>query len=607
MCVYLSKEPSPVTPKQAPHRFDLPQQEDADFPREAQLLADLRTQEKVKNAIVNAVALVSLRLQIPVNRVSQPALGEFIMSILKIGRSVGTADVSQLVEGISARAINEKITELGHLFKERDFSVARELRYVNIVVDAGTVLGVAVIHSLLSNPYHKEFPLVLDVTENNHFDKFMYRDLFEKLCTMCHEQGCIVCSIITDGLRAQVSGLEMLLREKESCSTIYQIRCFAHLTNLVFVDCLKQSPYLKSVVLEISSLVRLLRSPAVAEELNEKCPSLCPTRWLYLFDVLIWLYSRQDKIDAFLLASDNNTSSFGSLPGGWKNILQILRPLKLLSLAVESSDCALWEIIPLVTGVMKAWSTIVCSLDSDALEVLRILVANFIWRFSRSSPTVVVTAFTLSEQGRDLLRSREVGFQTRGSMDTPCFTTKRMRSIADLQLNVVDERVLRDAHSPVVEESNSATEVTLEFQEEEDEEDADQAGRDELCQLALERLMLLDIYPCNHSTALQMLIALGKRLGVPERYIEEKFRLWIYADRSDTPTKFCLGQSPDAIWRRVRAFSEEWRQFADICLRFVSIGTSEADCERSLSRQNDIQGLHTTNIRTETLETGLRA
>ena len=241
-CVFICrKNQVPSHPsKRSPHRFDLPQQEDADFPREAQLLADLRTQEKVKNAIVNAVALVSLRLQIPVNRVSQPALGEFIMSIVKIGRSVGTADVSQLVEGISARAINEKITELGHLFKERDFSVARELRYVNIVVDAGTVLGVAVIHSLLSNPYHKEFPLVLDVTENNHFDKFMYRDLFEKLCTMCHEQGCIVCSIITDGLRAQVSGLEMLLREKESCSTIYQIRCFAHLTNLVFVDCLKQ-------------------------------------------------------------------------------------------------------------------------------------------------------------------------------------------------------------------------------------------------------------------------------------------------------------------------------------------------------------------------------
>ena len=121
---------------------------------------------------------------------------------------------------------------------------------MNLVVDAGTVLGVAVIHSLLTNPYCREFPVVLDVTENKHFDKFMYRDLFERLCMMCHEQGLVVCSIITDGLPAQVSGLEMLIREKDSCSSIYQVHCFAHVTNLVFLDCLKQSPFLKLVVQE---------------------------------------------------------------------------------------------------------------------------------------------------------------------------------------------------------------------------------------------------------------------------------------------------------------------------------------------------------------------
>ena len=93
--------------KRSPHRFDLPQQEDADFPRAAQAAADLQTQERVKKAIVNAIALLSLRLQIPVNRVSQPAIGEFIMSILKIGRSIDKADIAQVVEGISSRAISQ--------------------------------------------------------------------------------------------------------------------------------------------------------------------------------------------------------------------------------------------------------------------------------------------------------------------------------------------------------------------------------------------------------------------------------------------------------------------------------------------------------------------
>lgn len=45
---------------------------------------------------------------------------------------------------------------------------------------------------------------------------------------------------------------------------------------------------------------------------------------------------------------------------------------------------------------------------------------------------------------------------------------------------------------------------------------------------------------------------------------------------------------------------------ANIAIRIVSIGTSEANCERFISRQRDITGNHGINFSTETIETRIR-
>ena len=47
--------------------------------------------------------------------------------------------------------------------------------------------------------------------------------------------------------------------------------------------------------------------------------------------------------------------------------------------------------------------------------------------------------------------------------------------------------------------------------------------------------------------------------------------------------------------------------FSMVALRYVTLGASEADCERSLSAQKNIQGLHTTKVGIDLLESRLRA
>ena len=230
--------------------------------------------------------------------------------------------------------------------------------FVNIACDSGTVLGNTIVHALLTNPYHPSFPMVLRLCPNDHFTHEDYYLLFNALCEECLANKVIVCGIIIDNLRAQVNGLKLMLRNFADDSykgCVIHVPCFAHMTNLVFVHSMKKSQDLSRIVNGVKMLVGCLRKPAARQELNETCPSICETRWLYLVDLLLWCFARRDKLDAFLTASQNNYTDFANLPLEWEVCLEILKPLQYFTYAVESSQCALWEVKVLVDNVMEAW------------------------------------------------------------------------------------------------------------------------------------------------------------------------------------------------------------------------------------------------------------
>ena len=395
------------------------------------------------------------------------------------------------------------------------------------------------------------------------------------------------------------------------------------MTQLVFTDTIKQSTYARKILCQIHELAALLRTGRVVREMGEKCPSVCQTRWLYIVDVLLWMCQREEKITAFLVASDNNRSGRIQFPAEWKRILLLFLPLKRLNLAMESSGCALWELIPIVCGMVNGWKKVMHLFSDEEALTLKILMTNLIVRLSATANATVVASYALSELGRSTLRRREEGFQTRGS-EHSCFTTERIASFEtflddiDATLTAASEHVTSvgpDPNGCEFESTESGATDDLEmFLASGQLEDADSnpmekdiVARNELMSLSLDALLNVDIYKFGHAKALAEITRIGRILGIEECYIQEKFSAWLYAPREDTPTALNVGQSPDIIWRCVPANCEDWRQFAEVALRFVTIATSEADCERMLSRQKDVQGIRTSNIRTDLLETLLRA
>jgi hypothetical protein len=82
--------------------------------------------------------------------------------------------------------------------------------------------------------------------------------------------------------------------------------------------------------------------------------------------------------------------------------------------------------------------------------------------------------------------------------------------------------------------------------------------------------------------------------------IEEKLMRWLFTDEiSNASTR------SDLHWRRVHAIDETWTGLARIGVQYASMATSEADVERRLGEQKDVQGFHGVSSRTQNLHTRL--
>jgi hypothetical protein len=82
--------------------------------------------------------------------------------------------------------------------------------------------------------------------------------------------------------------------------------------------------------------------------------------------------------------------------------------------------------------------------------------------------------------------------------------------------------------------------------------------------------------------------------------IEQRYREWLFIlTVPNAPI------NPDEHWREVHSLGPEWCGLARIGVRCAWMGTSEAEVERLLPEQKQIQGMHGVNYGTETLHARL--
>ena len=166
---------------------------------------------------------------------------------------------------------------------EQVVSEYQKVKYVNLKIDAGSVLNANVTHALVDSPWGDQVPWVLEASANS-YESFLVKHLqsvdgFTPKIT--------VCSVIHDNLAVQANAVDTALGHWRM-PKIIDIPCFNHLVNLVFVHSREDCRALNALVNRVLQWQELLRAIGVS------APSVPKTRWLYIVEVTRFIMSVEE-------------------------------------------------------------------------------------------------------------------------------------------------------------------------------------------------------------------------------------------------------------------------------------------------------------------------
>ena len=273
------------------HVFWIPREQDPLFPADFHQRHDEVTLEEIGKRLLGLIAEVAVETGLSAPRVSSPAFRSFGLAMLNIGRELARAGrSSQWVKSVpfySAPVISAEIVKRGKIEHKKQMTDLKKIKFVNLIVDSGTVLSFHTLHVLAGNPYEDGLPILFDLQEDSHFDKAQYELAFQEQFEVASRDGITICSVIIDNLPAQVSGLlNCLDSPNPKIRAVLYVPCFAHMSNLVFQKARKEISPLRDEIDRIESVIRFLRTPDAISQIGARCPKTVPTRWICIYDSL---------------------------------------------------------------------------------------------------------------------------------------------------------------------------------------------------------------------------------------------------------------------------------------------------------------------------------
>jgi hypothetical protein len=597
------------------HQYDLARADDPGFPAHFDERRQRLGLQRGIDQIHEAVARFAARTNCPVREAGREALQDFVREIASLAVQLSRTSPAFQPDSIpimSPTTLTRRIHEMGQeAFDRMIEDLCGRVCYVNLLTDSGTVLGFNTLHAVLTNPNFPDTIVPFDTYENIRFTAEQYEQFFCDMIQKVTSHGIEIVAIICDNCPAQINGVAQALIFHQNLG-IRHIPCLNHMTNLVFTHILRESVVSQRMEI-LNDVITDLRSEKGIEILRRKCPTLVKTRWIYAVDVLRFILCRRANVEAvrFFFLHD-------AIPDSFQTLYWIFLPLKLFSRFMEARDRKLYEVFPLVREILCQFQTIRKRLtDGDDLKILDHVTAHFLARLKMNASEIMTTAWVLSHEGREWLRSAEQGFLTefRYKCTLPVLEcVQEMKTLFRAELDPWTHDLTEDEMSDPLTQSGTLEPISIPpgliMDHREIELQAQTAvGRQ---RESFERF-LADQYHMSTNErlgtrldagalpiAIHEIRSIAAALEMDADSIERQLRDWIFTLKiAGAPTL------PDRHWRNVHAQGPEWHDLARLGMRYVSMGTSEAEVERLLGEQQDIQGRHGTNYGTESLHARL--
>jgi hypothetical protein len=582
------------------HDYSLPRGEDP-------LLRDIPRQELIRQRINERILCIASEFVISTNiscrQVASPPMHRLIVDMLQLGASLvreipnTVLDVSLLIDQITQRGIAHEVVQRGDERFEKAIRKLRTIRFVNLVVDAGTVHSLKSIPCLLTNPHYAGFSVLLELHENSNFTAEEYQELFANLFRTIELNEFILCSVVIDNLPSQSSGLDRAISERKL--PVLHVKCFAHMANLVLLNSMSDANF-DMVFGALTRLQNDLRKTEVVNALGKRCPRFVRTRWFYMVDTLAFICDNAEAI----------TGMIGGPPAEIYELYAILNPYLLFVRAIEERECSLGSVVLLVRRLLvnlnSAWSLIRTSVSKT---IFRDMYIRLLSRLMCNNREECITSYLLTPYGRYELRTRQKGYTTCISEDEPIPRHPLHSGMSyDEFAAGICELILNTP--PMIDEENCGRPAfggpsgTI-------GDDSISRSYDEwldfFANMNLEDMMKYDPYETDslYEIAIESIEAISARLMLDKEAMKTMFRMWLFGDMKVVSF---LNESPESVnemWRIAHRL-KEWRNFAEVSLRFISCATSEADAERILSVERNIAGLCGTRFGIRSMEARLR-
>ena len=350
------------------------------------------------------------------------SMREFIIQIICVSHQFFTSNhvfnPKKIISTILPRDMKEQIKELGARVFETVLDNLAAYKFVNIMIDAESMLNKSYVHVTISNPYSSENPLPFDVytkdkaTDWNRYD---YLEALESQITrlLSLSRPLIPVAICHDRLLAQSMAVQRLVhnlanRESDRLPVI-DCPCMNHLLNCAFIHAKKMREF-SYVIKKVTKLANSLRKRRAVSVLKRRCPYPPETRWLYICDTLAFLYRYRDGIITYFLQTKPEATvesvKRDYLPPIFHELYVILLPLHELSLCFEQRVCRLADVIPLLELTFDLLRIVKSKVSDEPLPILFSLVLEMRVLFQRHIPEEAWGSWAMTKNGRSFLRTR---------------------------------------------------------------------------------------------------------------------------------------------------------------------------------------------------------
>jgi hypothetical protein len=565
----------------------------------------------------------------------------FATTLLDIGVTLGRASpivtAAMLLPSISQMKIGSLIREVGQTRSHEIESHYQSLTFVNLLCDAGTVQSLHTLYALATNPFSNAPPLIVDLVEPDGFCGEDYSLFFRQTLTSLLGKDLVICGVIVDHLAAQSLGLHQVIdtADNPTVRAIFHVPCFCHSINLVFANTVTVCPFLNSTMDLVSRWEAVFRTHFARRVMGcrPRCPSIPKTRWLYATGPLRWILSHLSDIQSLIVIYQTDQSeetvrarrnqTLAILAGSdhdeqfqkMQDALRLLEPLRTLCDRFERRDASLSQVIPYVRQALTAYRDLYSArvLLPESYETFKHILSRLIARMATSVPDLCATAYVLSPDGKLEVRMRDQGFSIpRVSADEDDQDFPGRRAVHDGERTADDGQIEGEAsHGDSESSDDDETEESFETDRDRSDDSVEEVHSYRTLQEQLlddgdiEQMLAYPLYEDLMTSAANCIPSLAETLGFSGGAAFEALHNWIRIPSEVLRFPLLGNQSPDTIWRNAHLYGA-WREFSEVAIRIVTLGTSEADVERLISVHRDIASLKSTRYSHSTIRNRLQ-